>query len=63
MSFPVHDWQFWAVTAVFAGAAAWMAKSLIPRAKHRRTRRATLTIEGRPAAGPRARNGSLRSRG
>jgi hypothetical protein len=52
-SFPYDDWQFWAATAVFVGAAAWLLKGLIPvpllSRRHRRRkaeRRATLTIGG-----------------
>lgn len=50
MKFPLHDWQFWVVTALAALALWWVARSLLPRLRRRkRGRRATLTIEGAPA--------------
>jgi hypothetical protein len=55
MSFPIHDWQFWAVTGIFAAAALWLARGFLPfpgskrrRQRRRTTRRATLTVGGRP---------------
>lgn len=55
MSFPVHDWQFWVVTAAMLGAALWIVWGVLPiqslkrrRARKRRTRRASLTVEGKP---------------
>lgn len=49
MSFPLHDWQFWAVTLVFIGALAFILRGLLPgRARRRRERRATLTVGGKP---------------
>lgn len=51
-SFPVHDWQFWAVTALAAAAASWLLRGLIPvpgLAKSKsKGRRATLTVDGKP---------------
>lgn len=55
MSFPIGDWQFWAVTVIALGALVWFLRGLLGavmpgrRAKRRRSKRATLTIEGRPA--------------
>lgn len=50
MSLPLSDWQFWAVSAAFAGALLWMLRGVMPwSAKRRRARprRATLTVKGR----------------
>lgn len=49
-AFPVHDWQFWVVTALFLAAVAWLARGIIPRLKGRKgaSRRATLTVGGKP---------------
>lgn len=52
MSFPIHDWQFWVVTALALGAAAWLVRGVIRFAVHARRGRAApkktpLTIEGR----------------
>ncbi|HVZ93224.1 MAG TPA: hypothetical protein VG797_01815 [Phycisphaerales bacterium] len=50
----MHDWQFWAVTAIFVLAAGWLLRGVLPipvirerlrRKKHER--RASLTVEGR----------------
>lgn len=55
MSFPWRDWQFWATTAAFILAAAWLLRGILPipilsaRRKRARTRRRVrLTIGGRP---------------
>lgn len=55
MSFPVHDWQFWVVTAAMLGALLWIVWGVLPidslrkrRARKRRARRAPLTVEGKP---------------
>lgn len=55
MSFPVHDWQFWVVTAAMLGALLWIVWGVLPigslkrrRARKRRMRRASLTVEGKP---------------
>lgn len=55
MSFPVHDWQFWVVTALAAGALGWLLREVAPvrslkerRRRKAQQRRAALTIEGRP---------------
>jgi hypothetical protein len=50
--FPVHDWQFWLVTALALGAAAWLLRGVLPIGSRRRRarrgqRRATLTVDGR----------------
>jgi hypothetical protein len=48
MNLPVHDWQFWAVTAATLFAAAWLCRGLVPRSWVRRGARGTkvsLTIE------------------
>ncbi len=64
MSFPIHDWQFWVVTALALAAAAWLVRGLIRFALHTRKgkappKRATLTIEGRSAsAKPRPKDAS-----
>jgi hypothetical protein len=54
MAFPVDDWQFWAATAAFLVALAWLLRGVAPipvlSRRHRRRRRqrsATLTIEGK----------------
>jgi hypothetical protein len=54
VSFPVHDWQFWVVTALCVLAAAWLLKGVLPipvlsrRAKaQRRSKRVTLTVGGK----------------
>jgi hypothetical protein len=54
MSFPLHDWQFWVVTALAAAAAAWLIRGLLRFILHTRRgkappKRATLTIEGKAA--------------
>lgn len=49
--FPLGDWQFWVVTALFALALAWLGRGMLPwsRAKRRRrSQRATLTVAGKP---------------
>ncbi len=52
--FPVGDPQFWLVTSA-AAVAAWAVwrmargKKLVPGRRRARPRRASLTIEGRPA--------------
>jgi len=49
---PVHDWQFWVVTALAGAAAAVILFRVIrPRGRPRpkRSVRAELTIEGRSA--------------
>jgi len=51
MSFPIHDWQFWVVTALFVAAILWVARGILPGSasrRHRRGRRTTLTLGGRP---------------
>lgn len=52
MRFPVDDWQFWAATAIFAGALAWILRSLpipfVGRKRNRTRRKATLTVGGKP---------------
>jgi hypothetical protein len=54
MSFPVHDWQFWATTGLFILAAAWLLRGLLPGSKRRRqrrsARRAMLTVGGKPVS-------------
>lgn len=48
--FPVHDWQFWVVTALALGAMLFLLRPLLPGAKKRkamRRGRTTLTIDGR----------------
>lgn len=50
MSFPIHDWQFWAVTGIFAAAVLWVCRGLLPGSKARRRKRghrATLTLGGK----------------
>lgn len=51
MSFPWGDWQFWVVTGVFLLAVLWIARGMLPGSaarRKKRTRRATLTVGGRP---------------
>ncbi len=52
--FPISDWQFWVVTAVFLLAAAWLLKGVLPipwltkRAKRKKqTKSVPLTIDGK----------------
>jgi len=54
MTIPIHDWQFWAVTAVFLFALVWLLRGVLPipflsrRHKRRKSqKRVTLTVEGR----------------
>lgn len=56
--FPVDDWQFWAATLIFALAAAWLLRPLLPipwlhrrHASRSRARKVRLTIEGRTPGG------------
>ena len=60
MDIPYRDWQFWATTAVFLLAVAWLLRGVLPipwlskRAKARRTRKnVSLTVGGKPAQKPR----------
>jgi hypothetical protein len=48
--FPVDDWQFWVVTALALGAAAFLLRGLLPDRlrKKRRGNRTKLTIDGKP---------------
>lgn len=53
-SFPFRDWQFWATTAVFLLAVAWLLREVLPvpilkrfRRRGKKKRRVTLTVEGR----------------
>ncbi len=53
-TFPVYDWQFWVVTALFLAAAVWLLKGFIPipwlskRAKRKKaTKHVSLTIDGK----------------
>ena len=52
MTFPIHDWQFWAATGAFVLAALWLLRGFLPGSKRRRrrrsARRATLTVGGKP---------------
>ncbi|MEX2218086.1 MAG: hypothetical protein WD749_04940 [Phycisphaerales bacterium] len=55
MRLPIDNWQFWAVTALFTVAAAWLLRGIVPvpwlSARHRRRkaqRRVNLTIGGKP---------------
>ncbi len=52
--FPITDWQFWVVTAIFLLAAAWLLKGILPipwltkRAKRKKqTKSVSLTIDGK----------------
>lgn len=46
---PVHDWQFWAATAVCGLAGLWVVrKTLGSMGKRGRGTKATLTIGGAP---------------
>ena len=48
-AFPIDDWQFWVVTALFIGAILWLARGILPWSKKRRAKktRVTLTVGGR----------------
>ncbi len=52
-AFPVHDWQFWVVTAVALLALLWLLRGVLPipwirrrRRARRGQHRATLTVDG-----------------
>lgn len=52
MSFPVHDWQFWVVTALFVGAVLYLFRGMLPvvsrRARQKKQEhKATLTISAK----------------
>ncbi len=50
MKLPVHDWQFWVVTALAGAALLFIVRNLVPARWWRRKPRgkaASLTIEGR----------------
>ena len=47
MNVPLGDWQFWAVTALFALAVLWLARGVLPGRKKKRARRVRLTVGGR----------------
>ena len=54
MTLPVDNWQFWAVTALFVLAAAWLLRGVVPvpylsrRHRRRKTeRRVNLTVGGK----------------
>lgn len=58
-TFPVHDWQFWAVTAIALLALAWLLRNILPvpffsaRAKRKKQRKKVgLTISARRADQP-----------
>lgn len=47
---PIHDWQFWVVTAIAACALWFVARRALParlRGTKRRGVKATLTIDGK----------------
>jgi hypothetical protein len=50
-AFPVHDWQFWVVTAMFLLAVLWLARGLLPWKRGGRARgkttRVSLTVGGK----------------
>lgn len=49
-TFPVDDWQFWAVSACALGAVAYLFRGLLPAKKRkRREKRVTLTIDRKKA--------------
>lgn len=53
--FPVHDWQFWVVTALAACALVFIVRRVVPPEwlpwkPKPKGRGATLTLEGRPVA-------------
>lgn len=53
MSIPYQDWQFWAVSAAALIAGLWLFRALLPfkpLKRKRRTRRATLTVDGKPVS-------------
>ncbi|MBL4809917.1 MAG: hypothetical protein JKY43_07675 [Phycisphaerales bacterium] len=43
---PIHDWQFWVVTAAGVFAALWLIRLVLPKKK--RGTRASLTVGGKP---------------
>lgn len=48
--FPVHDWQFWVVTAAALSALVFLLRPVLPGAKKRKATksgRTTLTIDGK----------------
>lgn len=57
MSLPWHDWQFWVATGAALAALLWIARGpisrwVLGRGRRGRTRRATLTVEGRAVERP-----------
>ena len=54
VSLPVADWQFWAVTALFVGALAWILRGVLPipflsrrHQQKKRQRRVNITVGGK----------------
>ena len=52
MPFPIHDWQFWLVTAIAVVAAWFVLREVLPppllgRKKRAQRKHANLTIEGK----------------
>jgi len=51
---PVGDWQFWAATLLAVVALTFLLRAALPiralrgRSSRRRSRRATLTVDGKP---------------
>jgi len=55
VKFPVHDWQFWVVTAAAVIALAVILRAVLPQRvnpfrRKRKGQSATLTVGGRPVA-------------
>ena len=51
---PLGDWQFWAVTAIFASALAWMLRGVLPipvlskrHQRKKKERRVNITVGGK----------------
>ena len=49
MTFPTHDWQFFVATGIALIAVLYLGRRFLPRfgRKPRRSRRTTLTVEGK----------------
>lgn len=51
-SFPIHDWQFWATTAIALAAGAWLLRGVLPipwlkRRRRGKGKRVNITVGGK----------------
>ncbi|MCA3005165.1 MAG: hypothetical protein IOD15_07345 [Phycisphaerales bacterium] len=55
---PLHDWQFWAVTAIVGLACFLLLRAILAKARRGPAKRAaTLTISAKPSSAPPPRPG------